>query len=345
MPLGVDRFVDRLNKLGIEPSYFFYGEEPLQLLECGDALRKRAVDQDIVERLVFDIENASDWDAIEGESSAMSLFAERRLIEVRLGSRKPDKRGAAILEAIVTRDSSDDVFLISAGRLDAGTRKTKWFKALEKHTVCVATYGLKAAQIPGWLNRRATRLQKRLSNDAAALIAERVEGNLLAAAQELEKLCLLVDSETIDAHEVIKAVGDHARYDVYQLVDAVVGGDLVRALRVVRGLREEGTEPVIVVWALGRELRQLTSMAAAVDEGASVNAVMDQYHVWNARKDRIGAALRRNSLEQLSTLLCYANYIDTVIKGGRQGSPWDDIEILVLRWSAPTQAAQMVPSF
>ena len=206
MQLQADRLFERLAKGELDPTYFFYGDEPLQLSECGDALRRRASESGVVERLVFDIESAADWEAVGAESRAMSLFAERRLIEIRLGNRKPDKHGSAVLESIVSRAALDDVFLITASKLDAGTRKTRWFKMLEGQTVCVVARDLKAQQLPAWLGRRAGRFGKRLSPEAAALIADRVEGNLLAAAQEVEKLCLLVTSDIIDDHDVINAV-------------------------------------------------------------------------------------------------------------------------------------------
>lgn len=344
MQLQVDRLFERLAKGELDPTYFFYGDEPLQLSECGDALRRRASESGVLERLVFDIESAADWEAVGAESSALSLFAERRLIEIRLGNRKPDKYGSAMLESIISRESSDDVVLISAGKLDAAARKTRWFKMLEGQTVCVVARDLKAQQLAAWLGRRAGRFGKRLSPEAAALIADRVEGNLLAAAQEVEKLCLLVNGDIIDEHEVLNAVSDSARFDVYQFVDALLANHLQRALRIVRGLREEGTEPVLVVWAVGRELRQLAAMAAAAAGGKSLSVVMDQYRVWSTRTSLIGAVLKRFSAAELMALLAYANFIDTIVKGGRVGAPWDDIEVLALRICAVKGAEKLTPA-
>lgn len=345
MQLGVDRLLDRLAAGELDPTYFLYGEEPLQLSECGDEVRRQAHNAGIVERLVFDIDSASHWQAVNGETSAMSLFSERRLIEIRLGNRKPDKNGSAVLEAIAKRSSTDDVYLISTGKLDGSARKTAWFKMLEKSTVSVASRDLKAAQLPAWLGRRAARFGKRVSAEAAALIADRVEGNLLAAAQEVEKLCLLVDGESIDERDVLNAVSDSARYDVYQLVDAALGRDLPRALRIARGLREEGTEPVLVIWALGRELRPLANMANSVAEGTSVAAALEQHHIWSSRKGLIGSVLKRLDAAELAEILSYANYIDTVVKGGRSGAPWDDIEILLLRIFGIEGAARLTPNY
>ena len=331
MALSADRLLDQLERDALAPNYFLFGAEPLQLTECSDALRARARREGITERLAFDADSSADWAAAQSEANAMSLFAERRLIHIHLGSRKPDKSGQVALEALLTRPGDDDILLITAGKLDGNSRKARWFKLLDKNAVCVQTYDLKSAQLPGWLARRARRVGKKLADDAARLIADRVEGNLLAAAQEVEKLGLLCEGDTITSREVMSAVTDSARYDVFQLTDAVLAGDLKRALRMLRGLRDEGTEPVVVNWALGRELRQLAQMGAAVSSGRRIDQVCEQFRVWSSRRNLTESCLRRHDGDDLMALLAYANRLDTVIKGGRQGAPWDELEILILR--------------
>lgn len=333
MQVAADRLNDRLSAQGLEGAYFFHGEEPLQLVECTDAIRRRAVEDGVGERIVFDAETGIDWQVVLGESNALSLFAERRLVEIRLGSRKPDKTGIGVLEQLTGAAQSEDVILVSAAKFDGRARKAKWFKMLEQQTVCVMTRDLTQRALPGWLNKRARRGGKQLTTAAAELIADRVEGNMFAAAQEVEKLCLLVDGQKIGQSEVMDAVSDSARYDVFQLADAVVAGELPRAIRVVRGLREEGTEAVLVNWALGRGLRQLAKMATAKSGGMRTDAVMDEFHIWKTRRSFIKRALDRFELDELSTLLAYANYVDTVIKGARDGDPWDALELLIINAS------------
>lgn len=331
--LSVDRLQERLADGRPASTYFFHGEEPLQLLECADALRRRAFACGIEERQVFDAETGIDWQAVADESNALSLFARRRLFEIRLGERKPDKAGIEVLERLLTRAAPDDILLVTAGKIDGQSRKARWFKLLEQHAVCVTTRDLPTSALPEWLNRRAARGGKRLTPAAAAIIADRVEGNMLAAAQEVEKLCLLVAAAVIDESDVITAVRDSARYDVFQLVDAVIGSDLARALRIVRGLREEGTEALLLNWALGRELRQLAGMSQLRDGGTGIDAVLEQYRVWAARRTPVKRVLARLSTDALLALLKYANFIDTVVKGAQLGEPWDEIEILVLKMS------------
>lgn len=342
MQLSVDRLLDRLADGTLDRSYFFYGDEPLQLAECADALRRAANAAGIAERLVFTVENTGDWEAVRGESGAMSLFAERRLIDIRFGSRKPDKHGTAVLTGLLEADDSDDIHVVSCGKLDGRARKSAWFKALDQHAVTVVARDLDQQQLPAWLARRAARFNKRLSTDAAELVADRVEGNLLAAAQEVEKLCLLVEADEIDAADVIASVTDSTRFDVYQFVDAMLARRRARTLRIARGLREEGTEPVLLVWALGRELRNLAAMAAAVAGGQNVASAMDQYRVWGARKTLVRNVLERYSAGQLLGLVAAANHIDTIVKGGRPGAPWDEIELLVLRFCGWPGAARML---
>jgi DNA polymerase III subunit delta len=343
MQISPNRLNERLNAHGLEAVYFFHGEEPLQLAECADAVRRRAAEDGIDERIVFNADTGIDWQALLGESNAMSLFATRRLVEIRLGSRKPDKDGIDVLEQLTSAAQSDDVLLISAAKFDARARNAKWFKTLEQHSVCVMTRDLKQNALPAWLNQRARRLGKQLTATAAELIADRVEGNMLAAAQEVEKLCLLVEGREIGESEVISAVSDSARYDVFQLADAVLAGELPRAIRIVRGLREEGTEAVLVNWALGRELRQLAAMGAARSRGKQIDAVMDQFRVWKTRRKFIARALDRFNLDELSALLAYANHTDTVIKGARDGNPWDALELLIINAGGTMKFKGMIP--
>lgn len=328
--VAAERFAERLAAGLPGRLYFFHGEEPLQVAECSDALRAALGRDGIAERVVFDGDTGIDWAALAAEASALSLFASTRLIEVRLGARKPDKTGGEVLERFAAEGAGDDVLLVTAGKLDASARKQRWFKALEQAALTVATRELRLDALPAWLTRRAARRDKRLAPAAARLVAERVEGNMLAAAQEVEKLCLLVDGDTIGEDEVVRAVQDSTRYDVFQLADAVLAGEVERAVRILRGLREEGTEALLANWAIGRELRQLTEMALAIGAGARPEQAMERARVWDSRRALVRRALDRLPAATLCRLLAYANVIDTIVKGARPGDPWDELEILVL---------------
>lgn len=343
MQLSVERLHDRLQAGPLAELYFFHGEEPLQRMECADALRARARGEGIEERLVFDAETGIDWGALEGESNALSLFASRRLLEIRLGSRKPDKGGTEVLQRLVERPPGGDIVLVTADKADGNVRKSKWFKLLEEQAVCVNCRDLQGEALPAWLNRRAARHGRQLAPAAAALIADRVEGNMLAASQEVEKLCLLVDTPRIEVEDVRLAVQDSTRYDVFQLADAVVAGDLVRALRILRGLREEGVEAVLVNWAIARELRLIAGLALACAAGARLDQEFERLRVWDSRKAPYRRLIERCGPDELSTLLAYANFIDTVVKGARSGEPWDEFEILAVRTAGQAVAKGMMP--
>jgi DNA polymerase III subunit delta len=333
MQLSPERLFEKLAHGPLAPTYFFHGEEPLQLMECADALRVRARAEGVDERLVFDADSGIEWQALAGELAALSLFASRRLLEIRLGSRKPDKQGAEVLPQLAARTAGDDIILVTADKLDGAARKSKWCKALEQDAVCVMTRELRADALPAWLDRRAARWGKRLSGSAAALVAERVEGNLLAAAQEVEKLCLVVAAEVIDEDEVRRAVQDSARYDVFQFADAVLAGDATRAIRILRGLREEGGEALLANWAVQRELRQLCALGHAIAAGASEDAAFERLRVWESRRALLRRARSRLRADDLAALLKYANELDTVIKGARRGEPWDELELLAINAS------------
>lgn len=337
---SADSLLDALGSAhGLAPMYFVYGDEPLQTTEIVDALRAAAERLGVSERRVISIESSSDWDELRAEQGAMSLFASQRLIEVRLGAKKPDKRGTEVLEGLVDGSQSDDVYLVTAAKPDARARKARWFKLLEQHALSVNVRDLPPRQLPSWLSRRAGRYGKRLSTEAGQLISDRVEGNLLAAAQEVEKLCLTVGHADIDLTDVINAVTDSARFDVFQLADAMLGFDLIRAVRVVRGLREEGTEAVLVAWALARELRSLCVMAEAVNGGENVGRVLDRHRVWSNRKSLTGRVLQTFTVAEMARFRVEINRIDMGIKGARTASPWDEIECLLMRFCSGRQAA------
>lgn len=342
MQVQADRLRTQIEGGALAGCYFLYGDEPLQLTELGDTLRAKALAEGYTERRVFDADVQADWDAIEGEGNALSLFAEKRLIEIRIGSRKPDKRGTAVLERLVGQSPSDDLYLVTAGALDYRAQKARWFKILEKGAVSCGTRTLPPQQLPGWLRQRAKLRGKQLSDEAARLVAERVEGNLLAAAQEVEKLCLIVADETISADAVVRAVSDSARFDVFQLCDAVLAGQLERALRILRGLVEEGMEPPLITWALGRELRKLATMANKVARGTGVQQVMDEYRVWRNRQTMTRHMLTQFDARTWNALLAYLNRIDMGAKGGLRGAPWDELEILIMRLCGRSSATAMM---
>jgi DNA polymerase-3 subunit delta len=320
----------------LAPVYLVSGDETLLVGEACDAIRARARAEGFAAREVHFIERASDWAAIEGSIGTMSLFGDRRLLEVRMTSAKPGKDGAAVL-ASLARAGADTLVLVVAPRLDRDAQASAWVKALAEAGAWLPVWDVDAARLPEWLAQRCRRAGLAASDEALALLAGRVEGNLLAGQQEIDKLRLLVDGDRLDAAQVLAAVADSSRYDVFRLSEAVLAGDAPRALRVVEGLRGEGVEPTLVLWALTRELRQLW----ALRQGGP-----GERGGWRppAQAAALERARRRLPRFPFARLAARALRADRMIKGRLQGEPWDEILLLCaefcgLRAPAPPRGA------
>ena len=330
MILPPEKLTSSLNAPELKPAYLVFGDEPLQIMESLDAIRKALRERGASERLVLEIERGFDWDELAVSLSGMSLFAEKRIVEIKLGDRKPDKKGAAHLEAHLTGPQSEDTLLLSANKLDRNQLKAKWFKALEKHGAVVQARQIAGRALESWIVRRAKSKNIDIERPVADLIAARAEGNMLAAAQELEKIALMNTSGTIDSELAMKSITDSARYDVFKLLDCVLAGQSKQAMRMLRGLREEGTEPIIINWALNKELRALSDMRFDIDQGENVSQVTTNAGVWRNRMSMIESALTRHSSKVLREMFKNTIKIDRIIKGAAAGDAWDEMELLCL---------------
>jgi len=317
---------------GLAGIYLVSGDEPLLVGEAADAIRAAARAAGYADRRVFFIERTFDWDVVKQDTQSLSLFAERRLFELRMPSGKPDK-GAAPLIDIATRPPVDVLCLVITDNLERKASETAWVRAVEQHGVWVPIRPVDTAALPGWLRARASTLQVDMEPEAAQLIVDRVEGNLLAAKQELEKLALLSNGKRITADLVMRSVGDSARYDVFQLGAAAAAGDAERALRILLGLKSEGVEPTLILWALIRELRGLWQ--ARERSRLRSNA---RGSAWNLAATPSSAALARISKIPLARLLRQANHTDRVIKGLAGGDAWTAITGLAAGMAGALQA-------
>jgi DNA polymerase-3 subunit delta len=304
---------------GAAAMYLVSGDEPLLVGEAADAIRAAAKAAGYVDRTVFHIDKTFAWDEFRHASQSLSLFAERRLFELRLPSGKPDK-GAEQLAELAEHPAPDVVCLVVTGKLDKKASDAPWVKAVEKHAVWVAVRPVETAALPAWLRGRAKLLGVEIEPAAAQLIVDRVEGNLLAANQELQKLKLLTRGEPISVELVLRSVGDSARYDVFQLAEAAAAGDAGRALRVLLGLKSEGVEPTLILWALVRELRGLwqTRERNRLRSGMRGSA-------WNQAATPAPRALSRMGKLPLDRLIRQASHTDRVIKGLAPGDAWSEL--------------------
>ena len=318
----------------LSPVYIISGDDPLLCQEAADAIRSNARQQGFDERQVFSADASFDWGSLLQAGASMSLFAEKRLLELRLPSGKPGDKGAAALIEYCSRPAEDTLLLISLPKLDGSAQKTKWGKALIEgaHTQFVQIWPVDANQLPQWIRQRLSQAGLAATHDAVELIAARVEGNLLAAAQEIEKLKLMAEDGQITVKTVQAAVADSARFDVFGLVDAVLNGEAAHALRMLEGLRGEGVEPPVILWALARELRVLANIALQYSQGTPLDKAFSQARppVWDKRKPLMSKALQRYSAQRWAQLLMDAQRIDAQIKGQAAGSAWSSLSRLAL---------------
>ena len=332
MRLNSDQLAQAL-KRGLAGVYLVSGDEPLLVGEAADAIRAAARAAGYADRSVMFVDRFFNWDEMRQATQSLSLFSERRLFELRMPTGKPDK-GAALLLDIATRPPPDVLCLVLTDKLDGKTSETPWVRAFEQHGVWVRVWPVETAALPAWLRARAKALHTDMEPEAAQLIVDRVEGNLLAAKQELEKLALLADGKPIDAQLVLRSVGDSARYDVFQLGEAAAAGDAERALRIVLGLKSEGVEPTLILWALLRELRGLW-------QSRERNRLRSQGRGggWNQVANPSTRALARVGKMPLARLLRQAHQTDRVIKGLAAGDAWAAITGLAAAMAGALQAS------
>jgi DNA polymerase III subunit delta len=280
------------------PVYLVSGDEPLRVGEATDLIRARARAAGFTEREVFFIERASSvWADVQQSAQALSLFSSRRLVEVRMPTGKPVVAGTAALLRLIAAAGDDLLLLVITGELQESLG-AEWLQALQQRGAWLAVWPIERARLPQWLRQRAGAAQLTLSDDAIAMLTERCEGNLLAAQQEIDKLALLLPrGGSVSAAEVAASSADSARFDVYQLGQAVRSGDAVRALRILGGLQSEAAEPVHVLWTLVRESR------AAQAAGARL---------------------------PFARLAARAGRCDRMAKGQSLGDPWDEMALLAV---------------
>ncbi len=318
---------------GLAPVYVLSGDQPLLVQEAADAIRARARAEGFSEREVLDVDARFDWRTLAEAASSLSLFAERRILELRLPSGKPGDQGARALSEYAARPAADTLLLLIFGKLDAAARKSKWYGVLTQVGVELIAWPIAREALPGWVAQRMKARGLLPEGRAAALIAERAEGNLLAAVQEIDKLWLAQGAGRVDEEQVQAAVTDQARFDVFALADAALAGDAARCARVLAALRGEGEEPVLILWALTRELRALAAIAGDGERGMALAASLARHKVWDKRKPLVQAALRRLPVRGWRALLAECARLDAVIKGQASGNPWDELLHLSLRFS------------
>ena len=310
---------------GVQSLYLVFGDEPLLAQEAADAIRARARQEGCAEREVFTVERGFNWQNLLTSGNSLSLFASRRLVEIRIPSGKPGNDGSQALQDYCARLPADTVTLVICPKLDKTAQAGKWFKAMEQAGVVVAVFPVERAQLPAWIGARLARQQQRAEPATLQFLSDQVEGNLLAAFQEVQKLALLFPPGMLSFEQVKGAVADVARFDVFKLGDALLAGDAARVNRVLDVLRGEGEDPVLILWALTREIRSLAKLRGGLRRGGSLPQLMRDAWIWETRQKLVEQAVKRTSEARLLQGLKRAAGIDRMIKGLARGDVWDEL--------------------
>ncbi|MBD2858727.1 DNA polymerase III subunit delta [Spongiibacter sp. KMU-158] len=316
------------------PAYLVSGDELLLVQECCDAIRRTCRDNDILEHDILEVDRYFDWNQLLEAGQNLSLFGDRKLIELRLGGAKMDQKSSAALQQYLELSDGSNILLISCERMDKRSMSSKWVKAVDEIGGVIQVWPVERRHLGGWINQRLKENGLSADREACELLADRVEGNLLAANQEIQKLKVLLGEQHINAEMVARAVSSNARYDIFKLIDAALAGKSGDALTMYHSLIAEGNEEIAMLGAISRELRNLYQCAWQIEQGNGIERVLDNARVWDNRKALYKAALRRFNSQRLTTLLKKATHIDAAQKGQSPDSPGLLFSELVLEFSS-----------
>ena len=317
----------------LSPIFIISGDEPLLSQEAADAVRSTARQLEFTERETFDIDARFDWNLVFNETNSLSLFSDKKILELRITNGKPGDKGSKALCELCENPNDSNLILVILPKLDKGAYQSKWMKTLESKGVHIQVWPVTPEQLPRWINQRLVQCGIEASQGAVDILADRVEGNLLAAMQEINKLKLLSLEGKVNADIMSTVVADSARYNLFSFIDKVLDGDAQSAAKALRGLENEGTEPLALLWAITRELRTLNKASHQILLGNSKDKALKSAGVWDKRIPIFRKALSRLSAAHLRMLMHQAGAIDRGVKGLRQADIWDELTTLVLSFA------------
>ncbi|MDO8909571.1 MAG: DNA polymerase III subunit delta [Pseudohongiella sp.] len=310
------------------------GDEPLQMRECSDLIRSITRQQGFTERVQHDVDADFDWRQLLAEGNNMSLFSDKKIIELNLKSSKLDDNARKSLLEYLQSASPDNLLLLLSPRIEPATAKTQWFSKLEAQLMLVQVYPVDSEKLPAWISQRMKKHALTADTDAIQLLADRIEGNMLAADQEIEKLSLLFGQGTHLRNEhIARSVADNARYNVFGLIDACLAGQSARVMKTLQRLRQEGQEVLMINAMVSKELRQLSTLKNELGRGARVDEVLQRHHIWKNRQAATRSALQRLTPARLSDLLQQARQVDLAVKGMQVTPAWVVMDNLCLELS------------
>lgn len=329
MKLRPEQLKQHLSKQ-LLPIYLLSSNEPLLMQESCALLHTIAQHKGFKERHRLQVDKNFNWQDLFVLANNMSLFSEKILIELQLLTGKPGDAGSKALQTYANNPPTNTMLLIITPKLDAATQRTKWFKTIENNGAFIQIWPLNANELPNWIAQRLQQIGLQTNAEGVSLLAEYVEGNLLAAKQEIEKLHLLYGDGTITLQQITAAVTDNAHFNIFDLIDIALAGDVHKVTRALSDLKHQKAEPVLILWALAREIRNLISMTEFIEQNHTIAQTLQHYHVWEKRKALIKATLQRTCKEKLYKMLETCAQLDRIIKGAEVGNVWDEFEKLCL---------------
>ncbi|MEK7876336.1 MAG: DNA polymerase III subunit delta [Pseudomonadota bacterium] len=337
MRLSTEQLPQQLAR-GLSPLYTIYGDEPLLALEAADRLRARARADGYSEREVLTAEQHFDWSQLRMSGQSQSLFASRRVLELRIPSGKPGSEGGQALQDLCARLPTETITLVCLPGIDWRGQKAAWFAALDTAGTMVEAKQVARSALPAWVAARLKAQEQHAGEETLEFIAERVEGNLLAAYQEVQKLALLFPPGKLEFEQVRESVFDVARFDVFDLGAVLIAGDAQHLARVLDGLQGEGTAPPLVLWAVTEEIRAVARLLAALAAGRPVPQAMREARIWGTtRQNLMQRHIKRFTSQQTEAALMHAAGIDRIIKGLAKGDVWDELLQLGLQFAVASR--------
>lgn len=314
----------------LKPLYVIHGEEDLLRIETLDTLRLAAKQQGYLNREVYTVDPHFDWNEFIQSTGSVGLFAELKLLELHIPNGKPGKNGGEALIKLAERLPEDTVTLVMLPKLEKAQTQAKWFGALAAKGVMLEAKTVGAHALPQWIQGRLKKYGLEIETDALSLFADRVEGNLLAARQEIEKLALLhPKGSVLNIEDAEAAIANVARFDVFQLSGAWMKGDVLRVSRLLDGLQQEGEEPVLLLWAVAEDIRTLIRLTAALKQGQTIQSVRNSLRLWGDKQTLAPLAVKRIQINRLLDALQTCAKIDRIIKGAEEGDAWSEFKQLV----------------
>lgn len=318
-------------KTQLAPVYIISGEELLLKQDAINIIRKAAKLAGLNERIRITPEAGFDWEELYSMLYSTSLLAEKRLIELDFRDISPNKTAAKILESYGEKTVSDNVLLIDIGKIDDKISKSAWYKSLDKTGMVVAIWPIPREQLPQWIINRAKKYKLQINMDAANLLADYVEGNLVAAAQTIEKIYLFKQEGAIDSSLIQTIITDESRFTVFDFIESLISGNKAKSLHILEALKQDGTEPVLILWAITRELRMLIEMSQQLKQGLTYENIFQKHRIFAKRQNTVRKFLSNASTEKCLNHLPHAAEIDRMIKGSIPGNVWEALQLFCLR--------------